>query len=302
MSDSSPHVFAGALADALAANSVSVDCNHGSWNTAAQTCVCDAGWTTDWSNQDILSSNYVYCNSRASTQSPVDSGSGTTHFSKNTVIAIVVICVVVVVGACAVIAFCCYRCLRRRSAERAGARDAVKAAEAQMRQLQAESALAARQQQQQQLHQQMVWAAEVEEAEQRHRAAMMDRYMSLSTPSQQHPYASPYSSPRCPAATMGGAFSQPYAAPMKSDYDVRVHPDAAAFADEAERWPAKEPIEQAYSRYYPRAPTPTADSYAAYSEVHPPHYTARDGPADEYGLLMYSPRQSPRHGYGCPPY
>ncbi|TPP42078.1 hypothetical protein CGC20_28100 [Leishmania donovani] len=73
-----------------------VDCNHGVWDAATLTCDCDAGWCTDWLNQDVLGGNYVYCNSQASTPPPSNSSATTTSFlaDKSTLIIIVALAVV----------------------------------------------------------------------------------------------------------------------------------------------------------------------------------------------------------------
>ncbi|KAK7197315.1 hypothetical protein NESM_000678500 [Novymonas esmeraldas] len=108
-----------------------VNCNHGKWNAEKRTCDCDSGWSTDWLNQDILSGNFVYCTSRASTSSPLPhpTDNATSPTSRINLILIVVGCAVAAAILCGVVVYCCCRRRKRMAKEEAKRSQALAAAE-----------------------------------------------------------------------------------------------------------------------------------------------------------------------------
>lgn len=102
-------------------SSAVVDCHNGVWNATMNTCDCASGWTTDWTNQDILGGGIVYCSSRASTPAPGNTtaatATGPTATLSTAWIIVIVVAAAAAVVVIGIICFCCCRCRRRRDRE-----------------------------------------------------------------------------------------------------------------------------------------------------------------------------------------
>lgn len=94
----------------------SVDCNHGARNATTGTCDCASGWTTDWTNLDVLGGSIVYCNSQASTPAPGNTTAATTVKSsaRRTYLIVIAVGIVALAAVLVALGFLCFCCCRRR--------------------------------------------------------------------------------------------------------------------------------------------------------------------------------------------
>ncbi|CAC9551336.1 hypothetical protein, unknown function [Leishmania infantum JPCM5] len=248
-----------------------VDCNHGVWDAATLTCDCDAGWCTDWLNQDVLGGNYVYCNSQASTPPPSNSSATTTSFlaDKSTLIIIVALAVVLA-ALCGIVVFYCYRKKRRRAKEEAKGAEIVAAANEEARrqealqlqqmqvQVQEEAAL-----------QQQLWAAQLEA--QRRNQALLNHLVSMSTmPAASNSQLSASSRHhRRHWHEMLPRHQGEVAYACDADYE-----GGNSLAETFDGWGSQEPFVQCPSSYRRGAPLSATDGYNNYPDILPSYYTA----------------------------
>ncbi|CAG9583904.1 hypothetical protein LMJF_36_3630 [Leishmania major strain Friedlin] len=241
-----------------------VDCNHGVWNATTLTCDCDAGWNTDWLNQDVLGGNYVYCNSQASTPPPSNSSAATTSFLADKSILIMIVALAVVLAAlCGIVVFYCYwKRLRRAKEEAKGAQIVAAANEEAGRQ----EALQLQQMQEAALQQQL-WAAQLEA--QRQNQALLNHLVSMSTmPAASSSQLSASSRHRRHWHEMLPRHQGEVAYACDANYE-----GGNSLAETFDGWGSQEPLVQCPSSYRRGAPLSTTDGYNNYSDILPSYYT-----------------------------
>lgn len=249
-----------------------VNCNHGVWNSATLTCDCDAGWSTDWLNQDVLGGNYDYCNSQASTQPPSNSTDGTTFFLADKSILVIIVALAVALAAlCGIVAFCCYRKRRRRAKEEAKGAEILAAAANEKARRQEELQLQQMQMQAQEeaALQQQLLAAQLEA--QRQNQALLNHLVNMSTmsaaPNSQFSASSRHHRRHWHEMLPRHQGEVNYA--CDANYEA-----GNSFSETFDGWGSPESFVQCPSSYRRGAPLLTTDGYDNYFEVLPSYYPA----------------------------
>ncbi|GET93453.1 hypothetical protein, unknown function [Leishmania tarentolae] len=266
-------------------SSFHADCNHGVWNPAKLTCDCDAGWSTDWLNQDVLGGNYVYCNSQASTQPPSNSSAATTSFLVDKSILIMIVAIAVLLVALGgIFGICCYQKRLCRTKEEAKRMDIVAAANEKEARRREGLQLQQMHGQEEVALQEQLWAVQLEV--QRQNQALLNHMMmmnalpvssnSQNSAHQQHPQHWNEVPPRHPREVVNAC---------EANYE-----GGSPLPETLNRWGSQERFVQCPSSYRRGAPLSTTDNYNNYSEVLPSYYmaTTAEAPRREAHSPLYA--------------
>lgn len=92
-------------------SNTTVECNHGSWSSTQNTCICDDGWSTSV-HQDVLSGYIDYCNSLAVTPNNTDTSAATVATVWSTATILLLGGAILVAIALVLLVYCC--CCKKR--------------------------------------------------------------------------------------------------------------------------------------------------------------------------------------------